>query len=102
MDIPNGQTSEGLLSLFDSAPLNRRYWTFPSGRDLLLPASLTGLVRFQYEATFFVPVVSPGSCCSVERGLFHGSLKNVVVFFSRRRRGLRSRDADRVAQFRQD
>src|SRR5438045_3165039 len=25
--MPNAQTSEALLSLFDSAPLNRRYWT---------------------------------------------------------------------------
>ena len=43
MDIQNGQTSEALLSMFDKAPLNGRYWT-----NFALLALITVLEVFDF------------------------------------------------------
>ena len=51
----NGQTSEALLSLFDTAPLNRRYWTIFS-----LLALITVLEFFDFLVVgFLVAVLGP-------------------------------------------
>jgi putative MFS transporter len=55
MDIQNGQTSEGLLSMFDSAPLNRRYWI-----NFTLLALITVLEFFDFLIVgFLVAVLGP-------------------------------------------
>jgi putative MFS transporter len=55
MDIENGQTSEGLLSLFDSAPLNARYWT-----NFALLALITVLEFFDFMVVgFLVAMLGP-------------------------------------------
>jgi putative MFS transporter len=51
----NGQTSEALLSLFDSAPLNRKYWT-----NFALLALITVLEFFDFLIVgFLVAVLGP-------------------------------------------
>jgi putative MFS transporter len=51
----NGQTSEALLSMFDSAPLNRRYWT-----NFALLALITVLEFFDFLIVgFLVAVLGP-------------------------------------------
>jgi MFS transporter, putative metabolite:H+ symporter len=51
----NGQTSEGLLSLLDSAPLNRRYWT-----NFSLLSLITVLEFFDFLIVgFLVAVLGP-------------------------------------------
>jgi MFS transporter, putative metabolite:H+ symporter len=55
MDIQNGPTSEGLLSLFDIAPLNARYWT-----NFALLALITVLEFFDFLVVgFLVAVLGP-------------------------------------------
>ena len=55
MNVMNGQTSEALLSMFDSAPLNRRYWT-----NFSLLALITVLEFFDFLVVgFLVAVLGP-------------------------------------------
>src|ERR1051326_4594256 len=53
--MPNAQSSEALLSMFDSAPLNRRYWT-----NFSLLALITVLEFFDFLVVgFLVAVLGP-------------------------------------------
>jgi MFS transporter, putative metabolite:H+ symporter len=55
MDLRNGQTSEALLSMFDRAPLNSRYWT-----NFTLLALITVLEFFDFLVVgFLVAVLGP-------------------------------------------
>jgi MFS transporter, putative metabolite:H+ symporter len=55
MDLQNGQTSEALLSMFDKAPLNGRYWT-----NFALLALITVLEFFDFLVVgFLVAVLGP-------------------------------------------
>src|SRR5580700_5600649 len=55
MDLQNGQTSEALLSMFDRAPLNSRYWT-----NFALLALITVLEFFDFLVVgFLVAVLGP-------------------------------------------
>src|ERR1700722_16837420 len=55
MDLQNGQTSEALLSMFDRAPLNSRYWV-----NFALLALITVLEFFDFLIVgFLVAVLGP-------------------------------------------